>query len=105
LRKHGELIEGGFESMMSHGNLLPTGPKPLTFDGILAKADCPSISFDDVVKRYDVSASQLKADMKELRWKKIAGVYHFNLAHIRKKYQVDPGKLNALAKLQAMKEG
>ena len=79
--------------------------RPVQFDGPIAQVvGAESISFDDIIKRYDVTPDQLKADMKQLRWRLIGKTYFFDLKDIRARYQVDSYKLETLAKLQAVQK-
>jgi len=77
-------------------------PMPVAFDSVIASVSGASISFSDVVKKYAVSAGQLKEDMKELRWRQVGREYFFELKQIRSRYDVDSDKLMALAELERM---
>jgi hypothetical protein len=72
-------------------------------NNIIKETAGQKVSFDYVVKRYDVTPEQLKNDMKSLRWTNEGCKYYFDLNQIRAKYKVDTDKLSALAKLEAAK--
>lgn len=73
---------------------------PVQYDGIISNVSGASISFSDVIKKYNVTPEQLKEDMRNLRWRQIGKEYFFDLKQIKARYEADSDKLNALAKLE-----